>query len=64
MANFTSTAAKFLPIGAIVTQISVLVKFSILARGSCVNNCGFIMEFIAGHQDHSFEGLCSEDAYF
>ena len=61
MANFTPTA-KCLPMGVIVAKISVLVKISIFAKDSCVDDCAYILETVPMNQDHSFEASCSEDA--
>ena len=54
MANFTPTT-KCLPMGVIVAKISVLVKISVFAKDSCVDNCACILETVPMIQDHSFE---------
>ena len=61
MAIFTPTA-KCLPMGLIVAKISVLVKISVFAKDSCVDDCAYILETVPMIQDHFFEALCSEDA--
>ena len=61
MANFTPTA-KCLPMGVIVAKIGALVKISVFAKDSCVDDCAYILETVPMIQDHSFEALRSEDA--
>ena len=61
MANFTPTA-KCLPMGVIVAKIGALVKISVFAKDSCVNDCAYILETVPMIQNHSFEALRSEDA--
>ena len=48
--------------GVIVAEISVLVKISVLARDSCVDDCAYILETVPMNQDHLFEASCGEDA--
>ena len=61
MANFTPTA-KRLPMGVIVAKIIVLVKISVFAKDSYVDDCAYILEIVPMIQDHSFAVSCSEDA--
>ena len=61
MDNFTPTA-KCLSMGVIAAEISVLVKISVLARDSCVDDCAYILETVPMNQDHLFEASCGEDA--
>ena len=61
MASFIPSA-KCLPMGVIVAKIRVLVKISVLAMDSCVDDCAYILETVPMNQDHSFEASCSEDA--
>ena len=48
--------------GVIVAKISVLVKISVFAKDSRVDDCAYILETVPMIQDHSFEASCSEDA--
>ena len=61
MANFTPTA-KCLPMGVTAAKISVLVKISVFAKDSCVDDCAYNLETVPMNQDHSFETSFHEGA--
>ena len=61
MADFTPTT-RCLPLGVIVAKISVLVKISVFAKDSCVDDCAYILETAPMNQDNSFEASFGEDA--